>query len=284
MVEAARIDQEGLTPFGYTPLLILYGDGLVVKRTCQEAECRYLQSQLDQSEVCRLVNAIDRSGFLHADPSAFVVPGGTGDVIRLAVDLHVENAAHIPDLDRWAEAPFWYDVISGCPGCFPPSRIDPAFIDLYRLLTTYTDVDMTGVIPDRLAIWLERPVIAGEAQPWSSDLIPLSELADMSACPDDPNQQSAVILEGSSARMLSSFLSEADGPVPLYSENGVTWQIHSRWLLPYEMPQTCDLDAGVYPPSSALETTWACSPEDGAIPTSTPTITPTPTVTPTPLR
>lgn len=284
MVKAARIDADPFAPLSYTPFFVLYGDGLLVKRTCQNGECRYLQTQLDPQTLCRLVNTIDRTGFLDANPTAFDLPGGTGAAIHMVVRIYAENSVQIPDLDRWVEDPDWYGALMGCPSCFAPPKIDPAFIDLYRLLITYTDTDMTGLHTERLAVWLTRPVITGTAQPWPSELIPLSELAEKGTCPNNPEQRQAVILEGPSARAVSSLLSTQGEGMPIFFEDGTTWQVVSRWLLPYEMPQTCDLDAGLYPPPGESVAIWQCDPEMGTIPTATATITPTPTTTPTPLR
>lgn len=284
MIEWASIANDPVDPFRYTPFLILYGDGMLVKRSCQEDECRYLQKQLEEAELCQWINAIDRTGFLYADPLAVQVPGGTGTETRLAVQVYAENGVQIPDLDRWAESPNWYGEFAGCPECFDPPAIDPAFINLYRLLSTYTLDDMSGLNTDRLAVWLTKPVIAGTARAWGEDQMSLAALAERSSCPNNPARQQAVILEGSAARQVSGFLSDEGEKAPIFSENGQTWQVHSRWLLPYEMPQRCQEPAGLYPPADFPNITWRCEPAMGAIPTGTPTITPTPSVTPTPLR
>ena len=284
MVEAAYIDADPLAPFNYTPLFVLYGDGWLVKRTCLDGECRYMGSQLDPLALCQLVNTIDRTGFLDADPNAFNLPGGTGMSVRLSVHVDIENQVDIPDLDRWIADPNWYGAFAGCSNCFPPPQIDPAFIDLYHLLTTYTVSSLSGFRAERLAVWLTQPVIAGVPLDWHPDLPPLSELADRSVCLGDPSRSQAVILEGATARSVSSFLSSSGKGVPIFSENGQLWQVHSRWLLPYEMPQTCELEPGLYPPSDNATQNWQCAPEMGSIPTSTATVTPTPSVTPTPLR
>ena len=287
MVEWASIANDPLDPFRYTPFLILYGDGLIVKRSCQDdgrLDCRYLQKQLDEVELCRWINAIDRTGFLDANPLAVQVPGGTGTEIRLAVQVYAENGVQIPDLDRWAESPNWYGEFTGCPACFEPPAIDPAFIGLYRLLSTYPDEELSGLNTERLAVWLTKPVVTGAARAWNDDEVSLAAVAEWSACPDDPARQQAVVLEGSMARQVSDFLSSQGNLTPLFTENGQTWQVHSRWLLPYEMPQTCQAPAGLYPPSDMPNIVWQCEPTMGAIPTSTSTITPTPSVTPTPLR
>lgn len=287
MIEWASIANDPLDPFRYTPLLILYGDGTLVRRSCQNdglLACRYLQKQLDEVELCQWINAIDRTGFLDANPITVQVPGGTGTEIRLAVQVYAENGVQIPDLDRWVESPNWYGEITGCPGCFDPPVIDPAFIDLYYLLSTYPDEELSGLNTERLAIWLTKPVVTGEARSWNDDMISLAALAERSACPDDPARQQAVVLEGRTASQVSDFLSSQGDLAPLFTENGQTWQIHSRWLLPYELPQTCQDPPGLYPPTDMPNIVWQCEPAMGAIPTSTSTITPTPSITPTPLR
>ena len=106
----------------------------------------------------------------------------------------------------------------------------------------------------------------------------------MALCPEDRHRQSAVILEGQAARALTSYLSVHAGDAPIFTQDGVTWQVHTRWLLPHEMPQTCDQAAGLFPPASETGLNWICAPEMGTIPTPTATVTPTPTLTRTPLR
>ena len=61
----------------------------------------------------------------------------------------------------------------------------PAFIELYRLLITYPDDDMTAYVPERLAVSLTQPVIAGDALPWSSERISLAEIAELTTCADN---------------------------------------------------------------------------------------------------
>jgi hypothetical protein len=284
MVEVVQIEGASTDPFNYMPLFVLYGDGLLLKRTCQASDCQYLQIRLERTDLCRLVNSIDRTGFLHADPLAFAVPGETGAAIRLVVNVYTENTAQIPNLDRWVEAPQWYGTSTGRPGYTNAPLIDPAFIELYRLLITYPDDDMTVYVPERLAVSLAQPVIAGDALPWSSERISLAEIAELTTCADNPNREAAMIFEGASALSISSALTQGDALLPLFSENEAVWQVHSHWLLPHEYPQTCDKEAGLYPPASPLEITWVCVPEFGVIPTATSTVTPTPTITPTPLR
>ncbi len=284
MVEAAYLAVDDQEPFPYTPFFVLYGDGTLVQRACQNGACRYLQAQLNGESLCRLVNSIDQTGFLDADPAQVDLPAGTGTRVRLAVQVYQHNQAHIPDLDRWAHDPDWYRAYSGCPACPVFARIDPAFIDLYRLLTTFAEADLTGLTTDRLAVWLAQPVVAGDPQTWPGDLISLANLAEMSRCPGRASRQSAVIFEGQAARSLASYLSTHPGDAPIFTQDGATWQVHTRWLLPCEMPQTCDQEAGLFPPADTVEMTWTCSPEFGFIPTATPTITPTPTITATPLR
>jgi len=283
MVEMSRIGNDPSNPNLHTPFFVLYGDGLLVIRTCEEGDCRFLQTQLDEFTLSRLINAIELTGFLNVNPTAFTVPGSTGAVVRISVQVYAENTAQIPDLDLWATIPDWYGQLIGCTGCYTPPDIDPAFFEIYHLLSTYQGEDWHGLETNRLALWITEPVIAGTPHPWDPELIPLDELAARSNCNGSRTQKQAVILEGAPARAVSSFLGQ-NAAIPLYAADGRVWQVQSRWLLPYEMPQTCDSPAGFYPPSAYPEITWHIEPETGAIPTPTPTITQTPTITPTPLR
>ena len=282
MIEAAILAADTVEPFGYTPFFVLYGDGLLVTRSCAETECTYLQSQLSQEELCLLVNTMDRTGFLHVNPQNSFVPPGTGTETRLNVQLYLDNFIQIQDLDRWIEKPNWYPAFIGCQNCFTPPKIDPAIINLFRLLKTFALPDPIGLQTDRLALWLTQPVIEGTPQRWDDSQISLASLAENSLCPDSQPGRQAVVLEGAAAYSMANFLSGQK--VPLFTDGQTTWQVQSRWLLPYETPQTCDHPHGLHPPAQLLANTWHCEPAMGAIPTATSTITPTPTITPTTLR
>ena len=284
MIEGAKIAADPLEPFPYVPFFVLYGDGTLVIRACEQGECRYLQIALDQEPLCRIVNAVDRTGFLAADPQSVQVPPGTGALVRLVVDLHLENRVEIPDLDQWAESPGWYDRYAGCQNCYDPPVIDPAFIDLYRLLTTYTNDALIGMETTRLAVWVSEPVIAGTPSDWPAELPALTDLVDQSSCPGLAGQQQAVILEGAAAQAVASYLSRRSGAAPIFTDGEITLQVQGRWLIPNEMPRTCQAPAGLYPGTATPDSVWFCNPEMGAIPSPTATITPTPSVTPTPLR
>jgi len=284
MIEAAKIKGNPLDYFNYTPFFILYGDGFVVKRSCDEGECRYLQSQLDQDALCQLVNSLALTGFLSAKPEAFSVPGSSDTEIALRVNLYQINAVQISDLDKWVESPGWYQDTLGCTNCFTPPSIDPAFIALYQLLRDYPNSNFSGLRAERLALMLTKPIIAGDPQPWSETITPLSQLAQLSLCPEGQDKRQAVVLEGAEARSIAEFVSMNRNEAALFSEWDQTWQVQTRWLLPLEMPQTCQGSAGFYPPPDYPDILWSCDPGMGTIPSPTPTITPTPSITPTPLR
>ena len=284
MIEAAYSGMDLTEAFKYTPFFVVYGDGLLVKRSCTNDACQYLQATLEQDALCRLINAIDRTGFLHADPMAFQVPGGTGNQVHFSISVDTNNSVTIPDLDRWVESPDWFTEYAGCINCFKPPEIDPAYLNIYRLLTTYDVLSMSGLTTERLAVWLSKPIIVGSPQIWDQDLVTLSQLADLSLCPADPTRRQAITLAGQQAHAVANFLSIQGNRPPVFREGDLMWQVNSRWLLPFEMPQTCQQAAGFYPPTDNLGISWRCEPEMGSIPTPTATITPTPTMTRTPLR
>lgn len=284
MIEMARFCPGENSPYDYLPYLVLYGDGTLVKRACEDEACTLVTTQLDTAALCRLTNAVTLTGFLQTDPLAFDVPGGTGCQVRLSVRLDQTHTVEINDLNLWVESPNWLSEMMNCTTCTTPPVIDPAFEDLYRLLSTYADQPMVPFEADRLAVWLTKAVILGTAPDWDPNLPSLADLAQQAACPEDATRQQAVILEGGQARAISEFINQQEGAAPVFREGEATWLVQTRWLLPYELPQACDQEAGLYPQEDGLDLTWACQPEMGAIPTPTPTITPTPTVTATPLR
>jgi hypothetical protein len=281
LVEMARIEGDPLNPFQYTPLLVLYGDGRLVQRRCQEDICQYRQTILAEADLCQLVNAIDRTGFLNLGEDAAALPTEGNAAIRLDIHLDVEQTVVVSDLERWVSDPGWYQRETGCVTC-NPAVINPAVIALYRLLTTYAGERWVGLETARLAVWLSKPVIAGTPQPWGADLIPLDELAARADCGYGAWQ--AVTLEGPPASALADALASRGAEAPLFEQEGKVWQVQSRWLLPYESPGTCSAVPGLIPPAIHPVVEWSCSPAMGAVPTPTPTITPTPTVTATPIR
>ncbi|MFN2302321.1 MAG: hypothetical protein ACK2TV_01185, partial [Anaerolineales bacterium] len=149
MVEAAIRSTNEEDLFGYTPVFILYGDGQLIKRVCQDGACRTLQTQLNQEKLCQLINAIDRTGFLQVEPQAYHLPEGSGDLFRLRVNIYAQNIAEIPNLEQWIKSPNWYADLAGCEDCYDPPIIDPAFINLYQLLINYPERELTGLNSDR---------------------------------------------------------------------------------------------------------------------------------------
>ncbi len=284
IIEAARLITDPLGFFSYTPVFILYGDGQLIVRECEANVCEYRQGQLDEIALCQLINAIDRTGFLNADPDAFQLPTGTDNTFRLSVAVDQENIVTLPNLEQWIESPNWYAAYAGCTNCYPEPIIDPAFIDLFNLLRSYDTSSLTSYQSTRLAVSITDPVIAGTPQVWPEELVPLTELVEGSTCDDSDHQHQAVILEGAQAQALAELLSSQNGLPPIFTDGENIWQVQSKWLLPHEMPQTCQSPAGIYPPSTGTLIAWHCKPEMGALPTQTPTITPTPSITPTPLR
>jgi hypothetical protein len=286
MIEAALIQSQGdSVPFPYTPIFILYGDGLIIRRQCQSDVCQFFQSQLDPINLCQLVYAVDRTGFLDAALTNYQTPGESLELTYLSVSFHKEKAVLLDGLRLWMETPNWYAAQQGCQNCFEPPRMDPAFQKLYQLITTYDHTPLQSYQSSRLAIWISKPVLAGTPQPWPITLIPLEELASRTTCSGDEKAQ-AVVLEGKPARDVSELLAKTtnEGNPTVFTQGESVWQVESRWLIPYEMPKTCSRPAGLYPPPTVSAFQWQCSANMGAIPSPTPTITTTPTLTPTPIR
>jgi hypothetical protein len=281
----ARVDTTSLPgPQQYQPLLILYGNGLLIKQICEDSDCHYGQVQLVQESLCRLVNAVHLTGFLDADPWAFSVPGSTGACILFNIQLDRMNTAKIDNFDSWMDNPDWYDEILPCTNCYEAPVFDPAFEALYRLLSTYEDEAFESFQADRLAVWISPAILLGNPSTWDASLPALEGLIERAICPNEPNQRTALILEGTTARSVSEFISSLETELPVFRENEKHWLVQTRWLLPHEMPQTCERPPGFYPPIMEEAIIWSCAPEMGAIPTPTPTITPTPSMTPTPIR
>jgi hypothetical protein len=286
MIEAAHSQSQAeAVPFPYTPIFVLYGDGLIIQRQCQSGTCQFYQSRLDPIDLCRLVYAVDRTGFFDADPANYQPPEESTEQTLLSAAFYKENAVLLDGFRLWLENPNAFGPQQEGPSSFETPRMDPAFLNFYQLITTYDQSPLQSYQSDRLAIWLSPPVLAGTPQPWPETLIPLEELARRTACSGNEKTQ-AIVLEGQPARDLSALLAKtAKGgyPTVFFQGEGI-WQIESRWLIPYEMPKTCSRPAGLYPPPALSATQWQCSTDMGAIPSPTPTITATLTLTPTPIR
>ncbi len=286
MIEAAHIQSQAeAVPFPYTPFFVLYGDGLIIQRQCQSGACQFYQSQLDTIHLCQLVNAVDRTGFLDAVPTNYLATGESIEQTFLSVSVYKEKAVRLDGFRLWLESPNAFAPQQGCQTCFEPPKMDPAFQNLYQLITSYELTPLQSYQSDRLAIWLSEPVLAGTPQPWPETQIPLEELASRRACPGDEKAQ-AVVLEGQPATELSALFAKTarEGYPPVFFQDESIWQVESRWLIPYEMPKTCSRPAGLYPPPAVSAFQWQCSASMGAIPSPTPTITATPSLTPTPIR
>jgi hypothetical protein len=252
LIQAARRDQNTRSLFTLIPFFVLYADGQLVLQRCQNGQCSLTSQQLKPQETCRLLNSIDQLGFLDYDPATFQSPQGGGQSVLIQVNAWRSKTIELDDLDRWIEDPDWFDRQHQCSQCAPRPLILPAMEHTYQLLTRYQPTETVPYTADRLAVSVSQPWLQGSPEAWMEQDLTLSDLYAASRCPD-PTQSQAVILSGSQARRLSEYINNAMTRLvaPIFSQDLLTLQIETRWLLPLEAAPGCGEASNTLPVKAA---------------------------------
>lgn len=259
--------------------LVLYATGQLIVRICEGSACRYAAQMLSRGEVCALLNAVDQQGFLDADPAAYNSPQSGGQQVVMEVNAWRSNSVTLDGLDRWLHDPDWLNRENLCNNCMPAPEIAPSLANTFFLLERYEAKALETYAPERLALWLSEPWIAGLGQTWPLDAPTLTGLEEAARCPVE-GQRRVVVVEGRQAVQVAEMLNRSvqNGFAPVYSEGGLTLQVMSRWLLPLEAPAGCGELTGAFPEPSAPAPAapMHCGPADGQAPIATATPTPRP--------
>jgi hypothetical protein len=245
---------------------ILYGDGtLIINRAIEidnTVSFRFVYKKLNQTEMCKLLNTVDQSGFLDFAPDSYSV-NLRWDVQMWNINVHAwrnKEAAlfalgNVVDyLERYSEFP------SGLV-------IPPSVINTYVLLSNYATDDFSIYSPSSLVIWIWRPTNDYVSKDWTIKNLSLAHLYQKAGSPIDKLPE-PVIINGQAAEDVYKMFNYSTYEGQAVEENEA-YQIYVRPVLPFE---TISGETSTISPTSAqlkLPSTMQCNPSDGimAIPT-----------------
>jgi len=277
LIQSGVIHDQKRDPFDRDPSFVLYADGTLIKKSCAASRCDYLTVKLNVKQICALMNTIELYGFFEYDPSSYQPPVAGGEITFIEVAAWRNQSIALYQLKDWIEDPYWLERLSKCDGCHKSPEIKPALLSTYRLIDTYSPPGAEIYHPEQLALWLSDPELAGEPVDWALGSPSLSLLDEMSRCVD-ASQRQAVVLSGSKAESVASYINQVinQGLSPIFAEDSLVYQISSRWLLPYEQAAGCGSSTNQFPSLNIPQATelMICRVSDGIIPTPTTTLFP----------
>lgn len=244
------------TPF------ILYGDGNLFQYTYVNVNgnthFRYLHKKLDQSEVCRILNTIDQTGFLDFDPATYSVPK-IYDAANWRIEIYAWKNKDVKLYGLGEIA----DELNSDPSLIPSNMINPSSVrDTFALLYNYPTAELDVYIPQRLGIWLWKSSFEfASVKAWTVDNISLAKLYKKAGSAVDTMPR-PIYLTGNDAESIYAMFDNFDyyGEV---TQNGESYGIYVRSVLPFEIISG---DASVISPKvnqMKLPPSLHCGPSDG---------------------
>jgi hypothetical protein len=274
LIQAGTIHDLKTDPFDRDPSFVLYSTGELIQKKCTAGSCQYLIVNLNNRQVCSLLNTIELYGFFDYDPSGYRTPLAGGEISYIEVTAWRSQHIALYQLEDWLEDPNWLDRLLGCDDCRKAPEIKPALFETYWLLENLKIPRAVVYQPPSLALWLSEPQLAGDPVDWALSAPSLSRLVGMSQCAS-VGQRQAAVLTGGEAERVASYINHVinQGLSPIFEENGTIYQISTRWLLPYEQAAGCGESTNQFPSAEIPRSTelMSCHLSDGIIPTPTST-------------
>lgn len=266
------------------PQFMLYADGRAfITRPAIEGyphgAQQILFKQMERAEACRILNALDQSGFLDYDPQGYQFIGGAPNTTGTA-DAYLEVNAWKSHRRKYSQLPFYiYEELTGVltaellhANAEADSRkgfpvISSALRDAYYLTSDYPADGFEVYQPEFSAVWIRQldpanyPNVQWET--WSFPALTISTIAAMT----NPGSSFAV-LRKQGALNLHEYLQEAFS-LKYYVEIGRQgerkyYAVYARPLLPYETPGTYAIKTPT-PAPTAVNSKLKCSPADGVM-------------------
>ncbi len=246
---------EASAPFGVSsvPRLILYSDGLLVL----DAGGTLYERLLTRQETCSLLNSIDQAGFFDIDLSGYAkeldkLPLGLVPSTRIVVNAWQSRAERLEALETMVND----------PGVNVPDTLRA----VYGLLSDYQPDDLQPYQFTQLAFTIYKypaDTAYQARQEWPLESPSLAQLFEQATVPNRMDGM-GLLLEGDAAPQVYAALQ--DGPDG-FTENGATYAVSARPLLPYEsLESAASYQARIPSPGvHSAATQWTCYPSDGAL-------------------
>jgi hypothetical protein len=208
------------------PSFVLYADGRVivaVRRFSRDGMSLAIwEGRLDSAGVCTLLDQIAADGFLALKNGDYVKPGIT-DLGTTTITINAWQSNTI--------SAYGFEELLKHPGYKRPfAKIPAALMATARRLTDYRPPGAQPYQPDRLSIRLSSRDSEVAAPPWPLSEPTLTELATKGTT------HGRTMIEGRAARDVYRQVNRqvTNGFIERYSENGKTYRVTIRPLLPYE--------------------------------------------------
>lgn len=256
--------------YPYPPQLVLYADGRLFKLDYVKVDDGYLSQiltqQLDQQQVCQILNSIDQYGFFDYDPSTYVYDlyGGEPTVL-LRVNAWRSNEVSLLGLNSIMR-PNGISEYTEARNGLPAPIILPAIAKTYDFILNQIGDNLQPYEPERLGVWVEsRFVSRHPRKPWPLIAPKLADLYDQFS--DIQNKDGfGSVLRGEDAKSVYELLDESIAKDE-FTDGVYQYGVFARPLLPYEAPPSLfgirsEIPAPEFPKP---EYQLSCSPEDGVL-------------------
>jgi hypothetical protein len=231
------------------PDLVLYADGRIILTRvdwiADQNRRTIVEARLTHDEVCGFLAQIETDGFFDFGPQEYVAPEITDDgetLIRVRAWRSNEISAYALPFAIYDNA--------------PEAQVPTALAKTYERLSNFRPLNVALYQPDHLALLIYRFDAPEVAPLWP---LPSPTLAELSRQLSQNSNE--VLLEGQEAADVYSLF---DGEITrAYSENGQTYELTIRPLLPLEVHQP---GRGWSPPPefpSTPTTEMTCDPSSG---------------------
>jgi hypothetical protein len=237
------------------PELTLLGDGNLYVNEGGEL----YKGELQEEEVCKLLNTIDQSGFFAYDPRVinydFMGDGGGGGYMN--VDAWQSQHFYLMDLEAYVNGEVDDE------GRYSPPILNP-IVDTFRLLESYRPSQLQPANGRIEILNIREPwfdISEFEVLPWPEDLFSISSYYQNSLCEDVAFRE---LSDNEFRRILDL------GLIPFHSyvsDQGNVFQLGWSTLMPWEHLPAC---ANQFFPEAEiivedLPESLSCTPEDGVI-------------------
>jgi hypothetical protein len=240
------------------PSFLLYWDGTLLQPGEDKEGPPYI-SHLDNSEICKLLNTAEKSGFF-GEPNSYNMPFDGTPGSALAVNSWRRNRSSaqmfFSAVDGLPYSDFFF--CQNCPIPYESTIIQPGLANLFFLIREYIPAGRKYAKIEKLTIYPTDILPDEQAVPWPIDDIPFDAFVD----PDNPLYcNGIVVVEGEEIQSVLALLGDNHSFIfpglndPVYITHSAIWPKQDVY---------CDSPAPTETPSVPLDYTLTCSPEDGS--------------------
>ena len=219
-----------------------------------------LAVQLPERDVCKLLNSIDRIGFLDYDAATYQFDEGVifgPPFYDIEVNAWRSKNVSLFNLGSFInEKDRYQKTCNDRPfSCFTFPTIPPALRNMYELMENYSHENLNIYQPGRVGIWVEPYQTNEDKKPWPAHFPRLANLTEQVSA-NGIISFPELIVEGDIAGKIFAFFDQALPGCGWYiSDEGKEYRVFARPLLPDEFTTR----------STIVRKPISCQPADGVI-------------------